>query len=139
MVEVETGSGDRLWHRAGFQLYWNWLSRHPKAVGRKPVSKEVRDLIFRMVWRIRPGAHRAFMENCSSLGSMFPNGRFRDGSSGATKSRADTTLEDLLAESSRSHSRHGLLGNAGQAERPSDLRWGLWLGFFHEYSALLPR
>ena len=37
------------WHRAGFRLYWNWLSRHRKVLGRKPISKEVRDLIFRMV------------------------------------------------------------------------------------------
>ena len=37
------------WHRAGFRLYWNWLSRHQVAVGRKRISKEVRDLIFRMV------------------------------------------------------------------------------------------
>jgi hypothetical protein len=37
------------WHRAGFRLYWNWLSRHQVVVGRKRISKEVRDLIFRMV------------------------------------------------------------------------------------------
>ena len=37
------------WHRAGFKLYWTWLSRHRAAVGRKCVSKEVRELIFRMV------------------------------------------------------------------------------------------
>ncbi len=37
------------WHRAGFRLYWNWISRHRKAFGRKRISKEVRDLIFRMV------------------------------------------------------------------------------------------
>jgi putative transposase len=37
------------WHRAGFRLYWNWLSRHRVVLGRKRISKEVRDLIFRMV------------------------------------------------------------------------------------------
>ncbi len=37
------------WHRAGFRLYWNWLSRHRIVPGRKRISKEVRDLIFRMV------------------------------------------------------------------------------------------
>jgi putative transposase len=37
------------WHRAGFKLYWTWLSRHRTRVGRKCVSKELRDLIFRMV------------------------------------------------------------------------------------------
>lgn len=38
-----------VWHRAGFRLYWQWRSRHQNALGRKPVSKELRDLIFRMV------------------------------------------------------------------------------------------
>ena len=37
------------WHRAGFKLYWTWLSRHRKRVGRKCVSRELRELIFRMV------------------------------------------------------------------------------------------
>jgi hypothetical protein len=36
------------WHRAGFKAYWTWRSRHRRA-GRKAVSKEVRELIFRMV------------------------------------------------------------------------------------------
>ena len=37
------------WHRAGFRLYWRLISRARRKVGRKPTSKEVRDLIFRMV------------------------------------------------------------------------------------------
>ena len=37
------------WHRAGFRLYWSWISRASHAVGRKPISREVRELIFRMV------------------------------------------------------------------------------------------
>ena len=37
------------WHRAGFKLYWTWLSRRRKRVGRKSVNKELRELIFRMV------------------------------------------------------------------------------------------
>ena len=37
------------WHRTGFKLYWTWLSRHRKRVGRKCVSRELRELIFRMV------------------------------------------------------------------------------------------
>ncbi len=37
------------WHRAGFRLYWAWVSRVSRVGGRKRVSKEVRDLIFRMV------------------------------------------------------------------------------------------
>jgi len=37
------------WHRTGFKLYWTWLSRHRTRVGRKCVSRELRELIFRMV------------------------------------------------------------------------------------------
>jgi putative transposase len=37
------------WHRAGFQLYWTWLSRHQFVLGRRRISKELRDLIFKMV------------------------------------------------------------------------------------------
>lgn len=37
------------WHRAGFRLYWAWLSRHPVSLGRKHISKDLRELIFRMV------------------------------------------------------------------------------------------
>ncbi len=37
------------WHRAEFKLYWTWLSRHRNRVGRKCVSRELRELIFRMI------------------------------------------------------------------------------------------
>jgi putative transposase len=37
------------WHRAGFKLYWRAICRFRRVLGRKRVSKEVRDLIFRMV------------------------------------------------------------------------------------------
>ena len=37
------------WHRAGFRLYWSWLSRHRVRVGRRQINKELRELIFRMV------------------------------------------------------------------------------------------
>src|SRR5215475_3822551 len=37
------------WHRAGFQLYWRLLSRARKQLGRRPVSKEIRELIFKIV------------------------------------------------------------------------------------------
>jgi len=35
--------------RAGFKLYWTWLSRRRVHAGRKCISKELRELIFRMV------------------------------------------------------------------------------------------
>ncbi len=37
------------WHRAGFRIYWNWLSRRAKRSGRPPLPREVRALIRRMV------------------------------------------------------------------------------------------
>ena len=37
------------WHRAGFHLYWRLISRVKKRAGRSRISKQVRDLIFRMV------------------------------------------------------------------------------------------
>ena len=36
-------------HRAGFEVYWKWLSRKHSVVGRKPTGRELRNLIFRMV------------------------------------------------------------------------------------------
>jgi putative transposase len=37
------------WHRAGFRWYWTVISKVRKPLGRRPTSKEVRDLIFQMV------------------------------------------------------------------------------------------
>jgi putative transposase len=37
------------WHRSGFALYWHAISKARRMVGRRGISKEVRDLIFRMV------------------------------------------------------------------------------------------
>src|SRR6516225_10855656 len=37
------------WHRAGFRLYWTWISRFRRVGERKRVSREVRALIFQMV------------------------------------------------------------------------------------------
>jgi putative transposase len=37
------------WHRAGFKAYWTKLSRHRVRLGRKCVSVELRELIFRMI------------------------------------------------------------------------------------------
>jgi putative transposase len=37
------------WQRAGFRLYWSLILQVKKQVGRKKLSTEVRELIFRMV------------------------------------------------------------------------------------------
>ena len=46
LVTPETGVR---WHRPGFRVYWAWLSRNRCSAGRKPLSREVRELIFRRV------------------------------------------------------------------------------------------
>ena len=46
LVQPDTVAG---WHRAGFRLYWKWLSRRRRRGGRRCVSRELRELIFRMV------------------------------------------------------------------------------------------
>ena len=46
LIQPDTVVG---WHKAGFKLYWKWLSRSKVRLGRKPINKELRDLIFRMV------------------------------------------------------------------------------------------
>src|SRR5271165_368143 len=40
LVTPETGVR---WHRTGFRLYWGWISRARRAVGRRPISREVRE------------------------------------------------------------------------------------------------
>lgn len=37
------------WHKAGFRWYWAWRSRRRRPVGRRPTSKELCALIFKMV------------------------------------------------------------------------------------------
>src|SRR6266516_4749715 len=37
------------WHRAGFRLYWKLISKVRRPVGRRQSSKEIQELIFRMV------------------------------------------------------------------------------------------
>ena len=37
------------WHRTGFRLYWAWLSKHEPRIGRRPVTRDIRELIRRMV------------------------------------------------------------------------------------------
>jgi hypothetical protein len=37
------------WHKAGFKLYWTWISRRQTRVGKMSASREPREMIFRMV------------------------------------------------------------------------------------------
>src|ERR1700694_2713385 len=55
IVKPETVIG---WHRAGFGLYWRWLSRRGKSSGRPAVGRQVRDLVRRMASENGWGAPR---------------------------------------------------------------------------------
>jgi putative transposase len=46
------------WHRAGFHIYWYWLSRRGPRSGRPPLPREVRALIRRMATENSWGAPR---------------------------------------------------------------------------------
>ena len=46
------------WHRAGFRIYWNWLSSRGERSGRPPLPREVRALIRRMASKNPWGAPR---------------------------------------------------------------------------------
>jgi hypothetical protein len=100
------------WHRAGFRLYWRWLSRARQVVGRKPVSKEIRALIFRMAaenptW----GAPRIQRAAEAGLPSVRANG-FTLASTSAESARSSPALADVSAEPSRDHCRDGFLHSA---------------------------
>ena len=51
------------WHRKGFLAFWRWKSR-PKKPGRKPVSKEIRDLIRKMCKENPLWVFHVFMASC---------------------------------------------------------------------------
>ncbi len=55
IVRPETVIG---WHRAGFSLYWSWLSKRGRSPGRAAVGQEVRDLVRRMARENGWGAPR---------------------------------------------------------------------------------
>jgi|SRR5215831_1244010 len=61
------------WHRAGFRLYWRLISKVKKQVGRHSLSKEVRDVIFRIVAENPTWGAPASTVNCSCLASMYRN------------------------------------------------------------------
>ncbi len=55
IVKPETVIG---WHRAGFALYWRWLSRRRRSPGRVAVGREIRDLVRKMAAENGWGAPR---------------------------------------------------------------------------------
>src|ERR1019366_4469509 len=97
------------WHRAGFRLYWKWLSRARSRRGRKPVSKEIRALIFQMVvenptW----GAPRIHSELLKLGFDLIGTNGFEMGSASPETCGPHEALVDVPAEPSRGHCRDGL-------------------------------
>jgi len=98
------------WHRSGFALYWRLISRTRRLVGRRRLSKEIRDLIFRMVtenptW----GAPRIHGELLMLGFDISERTISRWMRRGAQRSRAGQTVACLLAQSSGGHRRDGFL------------------------------
>ena len=98
------------WHRAGFQLYWTWVSRARRVGGRKRVSKEVRTLIFRMAaenptW----GATRIHGELLKLGFNLSGNHGLTMASANPENSRSRRTLADIPKEPSRGDCSHGFL------------------------------
>src|SRR5215469_12168035 len=79
------------WHRAGFQLYWSWLSRTKRLGGRKRVNQEIRTLIFRMAARTRLGEHHASTAICSNWASLSRNPQSLDGFASSRKLQIPTS------------------------------------------------
>ena len=67
------------WQRAGFHMNWRVISRVRQPIGRRPTSKEVLELIFRMVAENPTWERPASMANWSCSGSTFQNERSPDG------------------------------------------------------------
>jgi putative transposase len=57
------------WHRAGFKLYWDWISRRGARRGRPPVDAEIRDLIRKMAIENNWGAPEFRPRGSLKLGS----------------------------------------------------------------------
>lgn len=114
------------WQRAGFRLYWAWVSRARQVGGRKRVSKEVRALIFRMVeenptW----GAPRIHGE-LLKLGFDLSERSVSRWVGRAPRSRSLEALADVPQESSRGHCCDRLL------YRPNPHVWFSVLLFRHQ-------
>jgi hypothetical protein len=62
------------WHRAGFRLYWRWISRARHRVGRKPISREVREQISAWSHRTRPGEHPDLQPNAIADANLLALG-----------------------------------------------------------------
>jgi hypothetical protein len=122
------------WHRAGFRLYWRLTSRISTHVGRRPTSKEIRELIFQVVaenptW----GAPRIYGALQVAICSRFfcltegtakwnmraqcskclPDGKWRGGCIRFTVSQGKPTSGDDIDEQIRNFEASGRVFSAG--------------------------
>lgn len=67
------------WHRTAFQIYWRWISHFKGRTGRKQISKDMRDLIFRMVAENRTWGAPAFTASFSCWALLCLSKRFLAG------------------------------------------------------------
>src|ERR1700732_3816996 len=97
------------WHRAGFRLYWKWLSRARQVGGRKPVGEEIRALIFRMAAENPPGGAPRIHGELLKLGFNVSEPTVSQlATTDAEKSGCGQALADLFTQPSRGHCRDGL-------------------------------
>jgi hypothetical protein len=96
------------WHRARFRLYWSFISKVRRQVGRKRLSKEVRDLIFvaeNPTWGAPASTARTSDARLRCIGAKH----LPLDETSAQKSRTGSAVVGFSPQSSRSHRRHGFL------------------------------
>ena len=62
------------WHRKGFQLYWRWKSR-PRAAGRPPIDRDIRELIRRMAHENPTWGRRRIQAELRPSATTWPSSR----------------------------------------------------------------
>jgi putative transposase len=119
LVRPETVVG---WHRAGFKLYWAWLSRHRNRAGKRCVSRELRELIFRMVADNRTWGAPRLPGELKMLGFDVSERTVLRWMRKAPRSPEPARRWAVfLSNSSRSHRRYGFLHRADAGLRCSVL------------------
>jgi hypothetical protein len=98
------------WHRAGFRLYWELISKVRRPIGRRQTPTEVQDLIFRMVaenptWGSAAHPRRASHAWFRYLGTND----FSLDETSTERSGTGQTLACISAESPGSHRGDGFL------------------------------
>src|SRR5215472_2222464 len=109
------------WHRSGFQLYWRFISRVRKPVGRRPVTEEIRELIFQMVaenptWRA-PRIHGELVMLGFQISERSVSRWMRHAPLPSSAPKLDRVTVELRG-TSHSHSRA-----SGSSHRSTNMEW----------------